>query len=108
MRAQLIAATWLILTAGTLASAARPLPPGDWPQFRGPNCSGLSAESQPLPAKFSSTENVKWSAKLDDGIGSPAVAAGRVFTSAIINPPKAAEDPFATSSSSPGPADPDA
>lgn len=57
----------------------------DWPQFRGPNCTGVSKASDPLPAQFSKTEHVKWSAELGDGIGSPVVASGRVFTSAMID-----------------------
>jgi outer membrane protein assembly factor BamB len=57
----------------------------DWPQFRGPNCSGISKGTKPLPVKFSETENVQWSVKLGDSIGSPVVAAGRVFTSAMMN-----------------------
>lgn len=55
----------------------------DWPQFRGPNCSGISKSALPLPAEFSSTKNVRWSAKLGDSIGSPVVAAGRAFVSAM-------------------------
>lgn len=57
----------------------------DWPQFRGPNCSGLATLSLPLPEAFSSTENVKWSAPLGDGIGSPVVAGGRVFVSTMVD-----------------------
>jgi outer membrane protein assembly factor BamB len=57
----------------------------DWPQFRGPNCTGVSTAKSPLPAKFSSTENVKWSAKLGDGIGSPVVAAGRLFVTEMAD-----------------------
>jgi outer membrane protein assembly factor BamB len=57
----------------------------DWPQFRGPNCTGVSNSSQALPVEFSDSKNVAWSAKLGDGIGSPVVAAGRVFTSAMID-----------------------
>ena len=45
----------------------------DWPQWRGPNCSGVSLSKQKLPARFSTTENVKWSADLGDGICSPCV-----------------------------------
>jgi len=60
-------------------------PAADWPQFRGPNCSGISADSLPLPTTFSGTENVTWSAELGDGIGCPVVADGRVFTSAVVN-----------------------
>jgi outer membrane protein assembly factor BamB len=55
----------------------------DWPQFRGPNCTGISTSTKPLPEKFSATENVRWSTKIGDGVGSPVVAAGRVFTSAM-------------------------
>lgn len=60
----------------------------DWGQFRGPNCSGISTSSKSLPAKFSETENVVWSAKLGDGIGCPVVAAGRVFTSSVVGKDK--------------------
>ena len=65
--------------------APRPLHAEDWPQFRGPNCGGVSRAKAPLPSQFSDTERVKWSAKLGDGIGSPVVASGRVFTSAMID-----------------------
>ena len=65
--------------------AIGPLPAEDWPQFRGPNCSGVSTTNSPLPIQFSATEHVKWSVTLGDGIGSPVVAAGRVFKSAMID-----------------------
>jgi outer membrane protein assembly factor BamB len=58
---------------------------GDWPQFRGPNCSGIAVDAGSLPTEFSSEHNVRWSADLGDGIGSPVVAAGRVFTSAMVD-----------------------
>ncbi|MEO1995914.1 MAG: PQQ-binding-like beta-propeller repeat protein [Planctomycetaceae bacterium] len=57
----------------------------DWPQFRGPNCDGLARSTAALPTKFSADENVLWSNKLGDGIGCPIVAAGRVFTSSMID-----------------------
>ncbi|MGZ0165010.1 MAG: outer membrane protein assembly factor BamB family protein [Planctomycetales bacterium] len=57
----------------------------DWPHFRGPNSAGVSADSKPLPAEFSAEKNVRWSEKLGDGIGCPVVAAGRVFTSAMVD-----------------------
>jgi outer membrane protein assembly factor BamB len=62
----------------------------DWPQFRGPNCSGISQSKLPLPSHFSATQNVKWSVPLGDGIGSPVVAAGRVFVTAMDGPGKVA------------------
>ena len=55
----------------------------DWPQFRGPNCTGISAGTKPLPVKFSATENVRWSAKVGDGVGGSVIAAGRVFVSGM-------------------------
>ena len=70
-----------LMIAATLPAAAE-----DWPQFRGPNCSGVSHSKSPLPVEFSETDHVKWSVKLGDGIGCPIVASGRVFTSAMIDP----------------------
>lgn len=55
----------------------------DWPQFRGPNCAGISAGTKSLPVKFSATENVRWSAKVGDGVGGSVIAAGRVFVSGM-------------------------
>ena len=70
---------FVVLLAGLLFTAS--LQAEDWPQFRGPNCSGISTSTASLPVNFSATENVRWTASLGDGIGSPVVAAGRVFTS---------------------------
>lgn len=56
----------------------------DWPQFRGPNCTGISPSVKRLPLHFSSTMKVRWSVAVGDGIGSPTVADGRVFTTAMV------------------------
>lgn len=58
---------------------------GDWAQFRGPNCSGISANSGKLPAEFSDTKNVVWSADVHDGVGCPVVAAGRAFVCGMVD-----------------------
>ena len=55
----------------------------DWPQFRGPNCTGISSSTTRLPVRFSSTTNVAWSKDVGDGIGSPVIADGRVFVSGM-------------------------
>jgi outer membrane protein assembly factor BamB len=60
----------------------------DWPQFRGPNASGVSADKKPLPAEFSQEENLRWSAKLGDGISSPIVVGGQVFATAMTGDAK--------------------
>ncbi|MEQ9067942.1 MAG: PQQ-binding-like beta-propeller repeat protein, partial [Gimesia chilikensis] len=66
----------------------RPAQAADWPQFRGPNCSGVSTEKHKLPAEFDDQKNVIWSAELGDGIGCPVVAGGRVFTSGMVDKEK--------------------
>lgn len=79
-RAALVAAVaaWAVVTCPLLAE--------DWPQFRGVNCAGIATGSQPLPAEFDLKKNLVWSAKLGDGIGSPVVAAGRLFISEMTGP----------------------
>jgi outer membrane protein assembly factor BamB len=69
-----------------VAAAASPGLAEDWPQFRGPNCTGISSSDRPLPVKFSATENVRWSAQVGEGVGSAVVAAGRVFVSGMTGP----------------------
>jgi len=46
---------------------------GDWPQFRGPNASGVSGDTN-LPVSFSPTENVVWKTAVPMGNSSPVVA----------------------------------
>ena len=55
----------------------------DWPQFRGPNSSGISRTDQNLPVQFSDTQNVTWQHPVGDGVGGAVVAAGRVFVSGM-------------------------
>ena len=66
----------MIMLASQLSAA-------DWPQFRGPNSSGVSDVKTSLPVKFSAEENVRWSKEVGDGIGSPIVVDGRVFVSGM-------------------------
>ena len=73
----------IVRIAVAIATSVACVDAEDWPQFRGPNCSGISSSYQPLPTTFSATQNVRWSANLGDGIGSPVVAAGRVFVSGM-------------------------
>ncbi|MCL6505188.1 MAG: PQQ-binding-like beta-propeller repeat protein [Pirellulales bacterium] len=69
------------------ALAEEPLRPGigpdDWPQFRGPNATGVSQGMAPLPVEFSSEQNVRWALELGDGVASPIVVAGRVYITAM-------------------------
>jgi outer membrane protein assembly factor BamB len=56
----------------------------DWPQWRGPNCTGLSTSKLSLPVHFSPTDHVRWSVELGEGVCSPTIATGRVFSTAIL------------------------
>ena len=58
-----------------------PLLASDWPQFRGPNGSGVSDASN-LPVKFGVKENVLWKIAVPLGNSSPIVAGNRVFLTA--------------------------
>ena len=65
----------VFLVAGSAGAA-------DWPQWRGPFFNGSTTESD-LPAKFSQTENVAWTADLPGAGGStPIVQGDNVFISA--------------------------
>lgn len=55
----------------------------DWPQFRGLNGSGVSHSKRSLPEKFSTTENKVWQTAIGEGIASPVLASGRLFTTAM-------------------------
>jgi outer membrane protein assembly factor BamB len=68
-----------ILAAGVslgLACAA------DWPQFRGPNGSGV-APDRDLPVQFGPDRNVAWKVKVPPGTSSPVVAGNRLFLTAF-------------------------
>lgn len=72
----------------------------DWPQFKGPNGSGVSF-GPALPAEFSEKLNLAWKAHLGDGIGSPIVHGDRVFTTAMVEEKKLAAYAFDAASGSP-------
>jgi outer membrane protein assembly factor BamB len=79
MRAVVLLRWAAIMWLGGLAAVSQA---EDWPQFRGPNGSGVSS-SKSLPLEFSAEQKVVWQATLGDGIGCPIVASGRVFNTAM-------------------------
>ena len=56
-------------------------PAQDWPEFRGPNRSGVSA-AKGLPAHFDSKTNVAWSVEVPPGRSSPIVSKKHLFLTA--------------------------
>ncbi|HBY62677.1 MAG TPA: pyrrolo-quinoline quinone, partial [Solibacterales bacterium] len=66
-----------LLAFAALASAQT----GSWPQFRGPNGSGVG-EGAGYPVAFGPAANVAWKAAVPYGQSSPVVAGGRVYVTA--------------------------
>lgn len=77
------ARTWAFAIAASIVLVNATLQAEDWPQFRGPNSTGVSTGTKSLPATFSPTENLRWSAKVGDGVGGSVIAAGRLFVTGM-------------------------
>ncbi|HSH17693.1 MAG TPA: PQQ-binding-like beta-propeller repeat protein [Verrucomicrobiae bacterium] len=69
----------LLFTAGAL-SAATP----NWPQFRGPNASGVSEDGTP-PVHFGPDTNLLWRIDAPPGISAPIVWGDRIFLTGFAN-----------------------
>lgn len=54
----------------------------EWPQFRGPNGSGIAAEAKP-PISFGPEKNVKWKVPVAAGASSPVVVGDKLFLTAF-------------------------
>ncbi|MEO7653802.1 MAG: PQQ-binding-like beta-propeller repeat protein, partial [Bryobacteraceae bacterium] len=54
----------------------------DWLQFRGPNSSGVSANTN-LPVEFGPSKNVVWKTQLPPGHSSPVLVGDRIFLTAV-------------------------
>ena len=67
------------------ALASQPALADNWPQWRGPNATGVATEGD-YPVKFSAEEGIAWKAKLP-GIGSssPVVWGDAIFVTSIID-----------------------
>jgi len=70
----------LLLTAGALSAAAS----ANWPQFRGPNTSGVSDDARP-PVHFGPGSNQVWKVKAPGGVSSPVVWGDRLFLTGFEN-----------------------
>jgi outer membrane protein assembly factor BamB len=76
--------TFLFL-AFLIAAKSSPAAEGNWPQFRGPDATGV-ADGKRLPERWSATENVAWTRELPGrGWSSPVVWGDRVFLTTVIN-----------------------
>ena len=54
----------------------------EWPQFRGPNGSGIAVGAKP-PVKFGPEQNVKWKVPVPSGASSPVIVGDKLFLTAF-------------------------
>ena len=67
---------------------------GDWPRFRGPDGSGVAADSDSLPTNWSPTANLMWKAEMPGpGASSPIIVGGKVFVTCYSGYGLAQENP---------------
>ena len=72
--------TFLLLAATCSLGAA----PANWPQFRGPNGSGVADDQDP-PVQFDARTNLLWQATIPPGASSPCIWGDRIFLTAFDN-----------------------
>jgi len=68
----------LLCALVALSSAVLAAPP-EWPQFRGPNCTGVAASAAKPPIEFGPEKNLRWKTGLPSGASSPVIAGDRIF-----------------------------
>ena len=56
----------------------------EWPQFRGPNGSGIAVGAKP-PVEFGPETNVKWKVSVPPGASSPVIVGDKLFLTAFEN-----------------------
>ena len=73
----MLAASFVVAFAGAAAA-------GNWPQWRGPDGSGISTEKN-LPAEWTPTKNIKWKTPIDGrSHSSPIVWENKIFVTTAI------------------------
>lgn len=83
--------TGLLIASTTPIAFAAGESSDQWPQWRGPNASGVAPAGNP-PVKWSETENVKWKVKLPgSGAGTPIIWGKQIFVQSAIPTGKKSE-----------------
>lgn len=78
IRAVLVAALVFLCCARTTRANE-----ANWPQFRGPNCSGHAAEGQTPPVEFGPEQNLLWKTPVPRGHSSPCIWRDSIFVTAF-------------------------
>src|SRR5215468_10184284 len=74
MKTKTVSCLMLVSLVSTIYGAT----PVAWPAFRGPNCSGVSAEAKP-PVKISPTNSVLWKIQVPWSVSSPCIWGDQLF-----------------------------
>lgn len=75
-----VASVALLTAAGVFPLLAQS--PATWPQFRGPNSSGVADSTAKLPVTFGPAQSVLWKQAIPFGHSSPAIWGDRIFLTA--------------------------
>ncbi len=70
---------WIAFGGGILLRGGEE---GIWPQFRGPNATGIAAGKEKLPERLDPEKNALWKTPLPPGHSSPAVHGDRIYITA--------------------------
>ena len=88
-RSRLLAALWLSLA---LTGSGSLLAKDEWPQFRGPDGTGISKASG-LPTTWSETSNVRWKSPVaGKGHSSPVISDNQIWLTSSVEIPLTAEE----------------
>ncbi|MEY3458346.1 MAG: hypothetical protein RL215_1503 [Planctomycetota bacterium] len=69
---------WVL--AALVGSCVLPVQASDWPRFRGPNGTGISTDTEPLPESISNPETLAWKTPLPGaGVSCPVITGDRIF-----------------------------
>src|SRR4051794_22877770 len=71
-----------LVTAGVFSSIGFAGEKSSWPQFRGPDGSGV-AEGQKPPVEVGPEKNLKWKVAAPSGLSSPIIAADKLVITAF-------------------------
>src|SRR3954452_21057040 len=71
----------LLAVAAAAPAANKPLA---WPQFRGPNGTGVADDQKP-PVEFGPDKNVRWKVSVAEGLSSPVVVGDLLVVTAFAD-----------------------
>jgi len=82
---------WLVWLGAAACAQDAARPRACWPQFRGPNGSGVAPDGMKLPLHFGPDRNLLWRTPLPSGHSSPCIWGERVFVTGFERPEKRLE-----------------